>query len=220
MKLIQSTISFVLIFGLLLASSSCGVSRSKVVRVTGEPGTCIYTSGKELIGRVGTNGVADIKLDAEQLFYLSKHPEKDTYIPFAVNLKNKYHAVEDSEAGAGMAMGALLCGLTFGVGLIFCWPGLRSNVPLDTSTHDDLFKSVVTTVPATIAPQKPAFQQQVAPQKQIIEISHYVVRGETMSSIAQRYNIPLDELCRLNNLTRNAMLRVGQQLRVTIEAEE
>ncbi len=43
---------------------------------------------------------------------------------------------------------------------------------------------------------------------------HTVRRGETLSGIAEKYGIRLAALCRLNNISRNSTLRVGQKLKV------
>jgi LysM repeat protein len=44
---------------------------------------------------------------------------------------------------------------------------------------------------------------------------HKVLRGETLFRIAQKYGLSVDELCRLNNISRNQILRIGQRLVVT-----
>lgn len=41
-----------------------------------------------------------------------------------------------------------------------------------------------------------------------------VQKGDTLYSIARKYNIPVDELKRINNLTSNS-LSIGQQLKIT-----
>jgi len=50
----------------------------------------------------------------------------------------------------------------------------------------------------------------------IRKIRYHVVRkGETLSHIAKRYGVPVDDLCKLNNISRKKMLRVGQYIRYT-----
>ncbi|MEJ2724398.1 MAG: LysM peptidoglycan-binding domain-containing protein [Deltaproteobacteria bacterium] len=44
---------------------------------------------------------------------------------------------------------------------------------------------------------------------------HEVQRGETLSAIAQKYGITIDELCRLNGITPQTVIRTGQMLSVT-----
>lgn len=45
-------------------------------------------------------------------------------------------------------------------------------------------------------------------------VYHRVRSGETLSSIARRYGVRVSTLTRLNNLSTNSILRVGQRLRV------
>jgi murein DD-endopeptidase MepM/ murein hydrolase activator NlpD len=45
-------------------------------------------------------------------------------------------------------------------------------------------------------------------------IYHRVRSGESLSVISKRYGISIDAIARLNGITRNSVLRVGQQLRI------
>jgi len=42
---------------------------------------------------------------------------------------------------------------------------------------------------------------------------HKVKSGDTLSSIAHKYGTTVDRLCRLNNIKKNSVLRLGQILR-------
>ncbi|MFP4037711.1 MAG: LysM peptidoglycan-binding domain-containing protein [Desulfobacteraceae bacterium] len=44
--------------------------------------------------------------------------------------------------------------------------------------------------------------------------THVVKSGETLFSIARRYEMSLDELCRLNGIKRDAVIRPGQELTI------
>ncbi len=45
---------------------------------------------------------------------------------------------------------------------------------------------------------------------------YYKVRsGDTLSAIAKKYGTSIDKLCRLNGISRNSVIRVGQKIRVT-----
>ena len=44
---------------------------------------------------------------------------------------------------------------------------------------------------------------------------HKVARGETLSSIAAKRGVSIDDLCRLNHVRKNTRLRPGQILRYT-----
>ena len=43
---------------------------------------------------------------------------------------------------------------------------------------------------------------------------HTVKAGETLSAIARKYNIPLQKLYSLNNLTETSTLQIGQKIRL------
>jgi len=43
---------------------------------------------------------------------------------------------------------------------------------------------------------------------------HRVRSGETLSHIAMRYHLGLREICRLNAISQNSMLRIGQIIKV------
>jgi peptidoglycan endopeptidase LytF len=46
-----------------------------------------------------------------------------------------------------------------------------------------------------------------------LQTQHTVVAGDTLSGIARRYNITVDELRRINNLTSD-VIRIAQILRI------
>jgi murein DD-endopeptidase MepM/ murein hydrolase activator NlpD len=45
-------------------------------------------------------------------------------------------------------------------------------------------------------------------------VYHTVVSGNTLGAIALRYGVTVDQICRLNNITRTTILRVGRRLRI------
>jgi len=50
--------------------------------------------------------------------------------------------------------------------------------------------------------------------KEVRQIRYHTVRrGETLSHISRRYGVSISDLCRLNNLSRKSVLRVGQRIR-------
>ena len=51
------------------------------------------------------------------------------------------------------------------------------------------------------------------------DVKHTVQKGETYYSISKKYSLTVDELCKLNNLTTDNVLKVGQVLIVKKEAE-
>jgi murein DD-endopeptidase MepM/ murein hydrolase activator NlpD len=51
---------------------------------------------------------------------------------------------------------------------------------------------------------------------EIRQVRYHVVRkGDTLGRIAQRYGIPIVNLCKLNNISRTKLLRIGQRIRYT-----
>jgi hypothetical protein len=45
-------------------------------------------------------------------------------------------------------------------------------------------------------------------------VYHTVKSGDMLGSIAPKYGVTIDQICRLNNITRNTTLRLGRRLRV------
>lgn len=60
------------------------------------------------------------------------------------------------------------------------------------------------------APEKP--QEKSAPAPSGKKIEHTVKRGESPYVISQKYNVPLDDLLKWNNLTKKSRLDVGDKL--------
>lgn len=118
-----------------LIVSSC--SSTKEVTITGIPHTTIYTKYLHKIGTIGPDGTAKIVLDADNYFYLSKAPGSNMYIPFATNVKDKFH-FSDEDDGLGFMSLACAFGIVLTAGLatpLVC----QEDKPLNTSTNDDLF---------------------------------------------------------------------------------
>lgn len=43
---------------------------------------------------------------------------------------------------------------------------------------------------------------------------HIVVKGETIRTIANKYSISIDEICRINRIKKSAVLKIGQELKL------
>ena len=65
--------------------------------------------------------------------------------------------------------------------------------------------------PAPVAPLEP-----VVPKAEAVPppVQHVVEKGETLTSIAKHYNIPLADLQKRNNITNDRKLQIGQTLLV------
>ena len=70
-------------------------------------------------------------------------------------------------------------------------------------------------VPATPARPAPAPEPEI-PRAEAVppSIQHVVAKGETLTSIAKLYNIPLADLQKLNKITNDRKLQIGQTLNV------
>lgn len=49
---------------------------------------------------------------------------------------------------------------------------------------------------------------------------HVVRRGENLSTISKRYNVSIEELLKINNITKKTVIRAGQKIRVRVESSE
>jgi len=49
---------------------------------------------------------------------------------------------------------------------------------------------------------------------------HTVSPGDTLSGIAEQYGVTVSELCRLNQITPNTVIRVGQMLLIGVSSQD
>ena len=69
--------------------------------------------------------------------------------------------------------------------------------------------------PSTVPPTKsPVVTPGPRPEGAVV---HVVKAGDTLSGIAAQYDVPLEELLKLNNLTRESVIEVGQEIVVKVE---
>ncbi len=62
--------------------------------------------------------------------------------------------------------------------------------------------------------QRPKMEVQSKGKKTEEGLYHVVRAGDTLSGISQRYGMTIEELCRLNDIKRTTVIRVGQRLLV------
>lgn len=67
-------------------------------------------------------------------------------------------------------------------------------------------------VPAAPAPEAEIPKAEAVPQP----VKHTVEKGETLTSIAKQYNIPLPDLQKLNKITNDRKLQIGQTLNIPV----
>jgi membrane-bound lytic murein transglycosylase D len=93
-------------------------------------------------------------------------------------------------------------------------PAGSSNLMESTSVlSGDVGASTPVLVPAAL-PTAPAPTAPAATTADPPEAVHEVRDGDTISSIAEHYHLPVDQLLRANHLGRDARLRAGQRLRL------
>ncbi len=81
-------------------------------------------------------------------------------------------------------------------------------LPPPAATTQMVKTAPVPAAPATPAPEIPKAEAMPPP------IKHTVEKGETLTSIAKHYNIPLPDLQKLNKITNDRKLQIGQTLSV------
>ncbi len=181
-----------------------GCSHSKQVIVRGTPGTSIYTPDKEKLGSIGFDGTAKLKLHTGNCYYLSKSPQSDLYIPFAVDVR---------DGGTDDA-------LFLNLGYVFILPTpicaivqMCSQVdkPIkEQMTNEDLFAQYEDFYRQYTTTQQPA----VATSNNSSVSFHQVKSGDTLGGIAKQYAISVEQLCQLNGISATTELHIGQILKV------
>ena len=74
---------------------------------------------------------------------------------------------------------------------------------------------IVKPAPAPAAPSAPAPEPEILKAEAVPQpVKHTVEKGETLTSIAKQYNIPLPDLQKLNKITNDRKLQIGQTLSV------
>ncbi len=188
------------IFSLFLVTS-CSPYRKVIVK--GTPGTVIYEkNGETQVGKIDSSGATKMKLSAYNSYYLSKAPDSNLKVPFAVDVRDG-GLDEDNGVMAASLFGSLVVGLP----VIFA---SRVDKPLkNQTTNNDLFKGYK-------AHYQSVSEQQPAMPTTTIKF-HKVESGDTLQSIAQKYGVSLKQICKLNRLDRTSLtanLSVGQMLRI------
>lgn len=99
---------------------------------------------------------------------------------------------------------------------------INNNMPMRASSSSnstekkEATKTSAATSTATASATTTVVVSNPAPRQATGEARyHKVAAGETLSSIAQRRGLTVDQLCKLNNLTRDIKVRPGQLLRYT-----
>ncbi|MBE6181721.1 MAG: LysM peptidoglycan-binding domain-containing protein [Rikenellaceae bacterium] len=187
----------------LFLVTSCSPYRKVIVK--GTPGTVIYKEdGKTQVGTIDSSGATKMKLSAYYRYYLSKAPDSNLKVPFAVDVRD-----------GGMDEGGAIIGAIFGLWVAPITAAIclssRVDKPLKTqTTNNDLFKGYK-------AHYQPVSEQQPAMPNTTIKF-HKVEKGDTVQSIAKKYGVSPKQIYQLNGLPNPAFaqanLRVGQMLKI------
>lgn len=182
--------------------TSCSPYRKVIVK--GTPGTVIYKEdGRTQVGEIDSSGATGMKLSAYNSYYLSKAPDSNLKVPFAVDVRDG--GMDEGGAIIGSILGLWVAPITIAICL-----SSRVDKPLKTqTTNNDLFKGYK-------AHYQSVSEQQPAMPTTTIKF-HKVESGDTLQSIAQKYGVSLKQICKLNRLDRTSLtanLSVGQMLKI------
>lgn len=182
----------------LFLVTSCSPYRKVIVK--GAPGTVIYRdNGQTQVGTIDSSGATKMKLSAYNSCYLSKAPQSNLMVPFAVDVRDG-GLDDDNGIMAATLFGSLVVGLPVVI-------ASRKDKPLTPqTTNNDLFKGYETRY-QPVNEQKPAGVDTTTR-------FHIVANGDTLQSIAQKYGVSEKQIGFLNRISRTTNLRVGQMLKI------
>ncbi len=97
---------------IILSISSC--STYTTLMITGEPGTEIADGNKKHLGSIDQTGELEIKIENDTYYpyLLSKSPNSNLYVPFALEFKENTIRYYLETASVGLGVGLALGGLT------------------------------------------------------------------------------------------------------------
>lgn len=194
---------FILLAALTLLVSSC--SHFKNVIVHGTPGTDVYTPDKSWKGKIGPDGTAKLKLTSEYCYYLSKAPNSDLYIPFAIDVRDGEMDNVNFAPIISLTSGFLL---PIGITIAAC---SQVDKPIkEQMTNNDLFAQYEDFYRQYGATQQPA----VTTTNNGSVSFHQVKSGDSLGGIAKQYEISIEQLCQLNGISTTTPLHIGQMLKV------
>ena len=131
-KFAKTSVCVILIF----AISACS---TRLVTITGIPGTTIYDLYKNEIGKIGEDGTVKTRLDSEISYYLSKAPNSEIYVPFATDIKDNYNAFDNHR---NCVLLSYLAGMFLSLGTVGLSVPIfyQKDKPLDANANNDLIK--------------------------------------------------------------------------------
>ena len=138
MEQIMKKICYLLIS--ILLCTSC--VQYRYVTISGTPGTKIYNKNSHLVGTIGSDGTCRPKIHIETEYMLSKSPNNNVMVPFAINVKDcidEWDMFKYADGAAG-AMCILAYCWTFPLAPLYATVVWQEDKPLPSSTNNDLIK--------------------------------------------------------------------------------
>lgn len=215
-----------------------GTSVNELCRLNGLTRKSTLRIGQSI--RCGTTSVRTVKKETETLAAtptVTKAVEEKT-AEETVQRQAAYHKVKSRETLSSIARQYgttvnALCRLNdiqsttpLRVGQRICYrAGSKQVVAKKEEQQDEQAVNVATTETQTSQEitskqggEQENVKQQVTPPA-AKSVYHRVAKGETLSKIARQYGTSIDELCRLNGISKNAALRIGQKLRCNADEQ-
>ncbi|HBN05588.1 MAG TPA: hypothetical protein DD434_07340, partial [Bacteroidales bacterium] len=84
------------------------------------------------------------------------------------------------------------------------------------ATNDDLSEETTTKKTKEVTKSKTKDTKKTKKAKEVNENKKYhkVKKGETIAAISRKYNVPMDDIFKLNKLNKRSVIKVGQSIRV------
>lgn len=99
------------------------------------------------------------------------------------------------------------------VGVLFVWDQVYGPLPRGLLPSAFERTQASTPAPQTAAPEAPAEIQPIPTESFMV---HQVISGETFESIAQNYNVSVEELLAVNGFSKSQPLGEGEVLRIPV----
>lgn len=112
----------------------------RYVTISGTPGTKIYNKNKNYVSTIGDDGTCSPKIHVETEYMLSKAPNNDIMVPFAINVKDCIDETDMDKYDAGMMVTCLAYVWTFPLAPLYATVVWQEDKPLPSSTNNDLIK--------------------------------------------------------------------------------
>ena len=135
----MKTLIRIIILATCFILSACAAGM-KNIQISGTPGTIIKNSSGEVLGTIGSDGNAKVKIyrDKYHAFLLSKSPNSDIYVPFALEYKNVHRTSSATCVIVGTCFYAIPP-----IWIPLCWASYQDDITngyryIPSHTNEDL----------------------------------------------------------------------------------